>query len=311
MSEEKVALYVKSPSKWPVLILSVLLLGMTLLLLIYHRKNTDLERQLSGHLTEKEKELQSANAELNRVRAELAHESKLREELEKTSGLNLEELKKMQKKYDLLLDGVARIQANLHGNTSGGSASTTNPSPGVIQFEWWDKYRRFHILVPNIYGDPNEIRFDYAQRFSINAVLYRQKPEDGGLRVLSASLLELDREGNTIGTATLDLDNSHFTYSSMASQSQRTRNTINIGMTSNAEALVMFEPFRFRKDTLGFGTGVYGNKDSVGIGLTAQWYPKLGWVHSEVGVGALIGYNTDSKTQTRVFVSVPIGSIHK
>lgn len=315
MSDEKVALYMKSPSRWPyVLTLLLALLAVSAILFSgnQYKHSREVERQIRGELSQKERELQAAESDIGKLKSELVHESDLRKEIEEMRGLDRKKLDDFQKRYDLMVAGVSKIMASLNGSSTGGASTTTTPSPGVLSFEWWDKYKRFHLMVPNIYGSSDDIKFSYDQRFAVEAVLFRQNPKDGVLQVMNASLLELDKDGNVINTAKIDLEKSKFSYSaSLLEREKERRNSFNFGVTSSAEPIVTFEPRRFYHNSIGVGLGVFGTKSSAGAGIVGQWYPNIGWLQSEIAVGGMVGYSTKNTTEARIFVSIPVGAIKR
>lgn len=290
----------------------VLILGLVVLGLLgwassyyVYRGARNTERQLRGDLTERERKLQDADEETQRVRSQLVEEETLRKEIQNLQGLQADELERLRKKYGLLVDSVTRIQASLSEMASG-TGTTTATQGGVVRFEWLDSYKRFHLIVPDIYK-PDGAIFTYDQKFILDMVAFRQPSADGSLRIQRVDLSEVDATGVVIAKANLDYTNSSFRYSPLdTSPGGVIRNRFLLGVTTNSEATLAWEPYRPLRGSLGFGVALFGGNGSAGAGGSVQWYPHVGWVHSEIGVGVLGGYTTDGKWVVRGIVAIPI-----
>lgn len=268
------------------------------------------QRQLEGKLTEKEAELVSAKADARQLQSALVTRDTLLKEFKDNTDLNNARMRELIKKYDLKLDSLSTVVGEIKGFVSGGSSSATPLPDGSFSYEWSDKDLRFHLLDPDIKIQGNET-FNYNQKFKMDVSVFRQPAKDGSLRVQNLVMREILSDGTPVGDpAVIDYTKSTFQfapddYASMDSPGQR----INLGLTSSMEPLLSWEPLRYK--AFGFGPAVYGDKREQSIGLGATWYPRLKRLESQIGVGVVAGYSTESQATVRAYVAVTIGKIRK
>jgi hypothetical protein len=270
------------------------------------------ERQLRGELTVKEQALQAANKERDQAQATLLDQKKLNDEYLKTNFAKNAELEKIRKEMGLHIDSLSSAVAHLEGVvTAQQGSSSSGTINGKHFFRWQDDLGRFHLFSPDI-DNPKATEFTYQQDFQIDAAILKQPAADGSLRIQSITLNEIDKNGNIIKKADLDLAKSSFRYvpgedPTIVGPAQR----FLLGLTSGGEAEISWEPMRLRNDSLGLNVVIFGDKNEQFLGGGVRYYPKLKWVKSEVGVGFVAGYSTTSKLGVRLDIAITFASISK
>ena len=280
---------------------------------LYDRFGTaETERQLRGDLTVKEQALQAANKERDQAQATLLDQKKLNDEYVKTSFAKNAELEKIKKEMGLHIDSLSQTVAHLEGVVTGQQGSSSSGTDnGKRFFRWEDDFGRFNLFSPDI-DNPKATEFTYKQDFQIDAAILKQPAADGSLRIQSIALNEIDKNGNVIKKADLNLAKSSFKYApgedpTIMGPDQR----FLLGLTSGGEVEISWEPIRFRDDSLGLNLVVFGDKNEQFLGGGARYYPKLKWIQSEVGIGFVAGYSTTSKMGVRLDIAITFASIPK
>lgn len=158
------------------------------------------ERQLSGQLTEKERELQSLNTELGLARSELMTQSELSKRLKRDKEELDERFEKFKKEHRLKISSRDRTIARLNQRINGGNTSTEVISTSdkqdcsdiesscVIKYSWEDTLKRFQLTDPNIFSSGDET-FNSSQLFKAYGEVYEQK--DGSLKTRRMVLREV------------------------------------------------------------------------------------------------------------------------
>lgn len=188
---------------------------------------TDLERQLRGDLTEKEKALQSANAKIGVAHSTLVS----REDLQKLEKLLIqkdEDFDRFRKEHDLKINSLSNTIVNLNQQISGlsnawykfkgtsatgtagsstSSATTTacpncpaclpgdqkcDPKEFEIGYSYSDKEGRFQLVTNNIW-DRDAAKLTVNQKFAVVSEVLQQK--NGNLQTQRTLLSEVVDDG--------------------------------------------------------------------------------------------------------------------
>lgn len=164
------------------------------------------KRQLSGALTEKEKELQKSHHEIGVLRSELLTQQELAEKINKDKDALDKEFKTFMKEHGLQIKSRDRTIAELNQRIEGGSTVVVVPDGNgcadiktrcLISYNWEDTLKRFKLNDPDIFKQSNEI-FESNQFFQIRGIVAEQK--DGFLQVRQITLLEVykDKDGKYV-----------------------------------------------------------------------------------------------------------------
>lgn len=184
----------------------------------YDSKFDEYKRQLEGKLSDKERELQSANDKLGLAKAKLVSYEELISQLESDNFALAKEFEEFKKKHKLIIESKDEIIAKLEQQINGGNSSTTVscgdlPDTCEIAYAWSDLLGRFKLSDPNIFEPDNET-FQSSQIFKVYGEIYRQ--EDGYLKVRRAVVKEVyrDEDGNIrdIDGGTAEIIDSEFVY---------------------------------------------------------------------------------------------------
>lgn len=260
-------------------------------------------RQRDGKLNELEQELLRKDESIGKLNSEIATQDKLIEELKGTNAI----WAKYADEKDLQIDSLTNLVATLKGQASGHHDVVT--IEGKTSIDWWDKYKRFHLKIPDINKDVS--LFEYEQRFAIDMVIFRQKDKDGKLKVQTAMLRELDKNGNPIpeseSKVTLDLDRSSFKFDIPIDNAKDDgyKQKFSLGISHLGEFSVGYQPLHYKQ----FWFGAYGGYGDghVFVGLGSMYYPEIRGFSSNVGIGAAIGYGSKRDGVTaRIYVIVDI-----
>lgn len=182
------------------------------------------KRQVSGQLTEKERELQAANHEIGALKSQLLSQEDLtkywKKEKEETDG----DFDKFVKEHNLRIKSMDKTIASLKQQIKGGNTTVIVEDDGgetckgieecVVKYSWEDDYKRFKLEDPNIFEKNNET-FESDQVFKVYGEIYEQK--DGSLQTKRLVLREVRK--NTAGDyedvpgGKADIVESEFKYS--------------------------------------------------------------------------------------------------
>lgn len=158
-------------------------------------------RQLSGQLTEQERELQAMKADLGVAKSELVTQKELAERLKKDKEEVDEEFDEFVEKHKLMIKSRDKTIASLKQEVKGGQTTVvvSNDEEGctgiedrcVISYNWQDNLGRFKLKDPNIFEDDNET-FESNQTFKVYGEVYEQ--EDGSLQTRRLVLREMHQQ---------------------------------------------------------------------------------------------------------------------
>lgn len=181
----------------------------------HQQKLETYKRQLSGQLTDKERELQEANHEVGMLQSKLVKQSELAKLENEEKDKKFDALKK---EYNLRIKSRDRTIAKLKQKIGGETEvvigeECTNLENCVISYNWEDHLKRFKLQDPNIFEKGNEV-FESEQLFKIYGEIYEQ--EDGSLQTRRLVLREVfqdeDGEYKPIPDAKADIIDSDFQY---------------------------------------------------------------------------------------------------
>ena len=158
----------------------IIALGITLAL--QHNSNSMYQRQLSGALTEAERDLQSVKLELGIGNSKLLTQAALSAELATENAA----VRALVKRQRLQLDSAVKAVANLRQSSTGHSA--VKVENGITSYSWRDKHNRFSLKDPNILLPGDEI-FLSNQSFSIRALVFKQRT--GALKISQLTLTDI------------------------------------------------------------------------------------------------------------------------
>jgi len=257
-------------------------------------------RQLDGKFTEQEKQLMAAKQDLGQLQSTVATKDEMIKALKKSKLLDQAELNRQMKKFDVNIDTFATIVANLPGHTEGGISHAT-PHDDTYAFSWVDEYDRFHLNTPDIKKD-DATKFDYNQWFLVEAVTFKQKPENGQIKVEDVRMAETDKSGNVIQNMVIDTSRSDFKFDIVPPNPPKQGQKFVAGFNSNAEFMGAWEPKRLFNGQMGWGPAVFGDKDHQYAGGEVTYYPKIGSTNFELGVGVSGGYGTGGKSAVRAHI---------
>lgn len=164
------------------------------------------KRQLSGALTEKEKELQRSHHEIGVLQSELLTQKELANKINKDKDALDQEFKAFIKEHRLQIKSRDRAIAELKQRIEGGNTIVVVPDGNgcadiktrcVIAYSWEDTLKRFKLNDPDIFKQSNEV-FESNQFFQIRGIVAEQK--DGFLQVRQITLLEVykDKDGKYV-----------------------------------------------------------------------------------------------------------------
>lgn len=172
------------------------------------------KRQISGQLTEKEQQLESANEELGISRSKLMSQQDLLKAYQEDNQKKNTELEAFKKKYQLEIDSYQRSIASLQqqiknkGNTTlvdNGNRTPTDtqpdkqfnhlidPSKDKLSYKWDSGDGRFSLYDPDIFTTNTEKVFTYNQSFRITGEVFREKV--GFLKTQQLTLEEVVNDG--------------------------------------------------------------------------------------------------------------------
>jgi len=166
-------------------------------------KLQEYNRQLSGQLSDKERELQEANESLDVLKSEFVSQSELNKRLKaEKEGLS-SEFNAFVKKHNLEIKSRDKTILSLKQQITDGTStveitdSNSDFDCGVIKhncvlsYSWTDKYHRFSLMDIDIFVPDNEV-FLSKQLFKVYGEVWKEK--NGNLKVRRLILKEVVEE---------------------------------------------------------------------------------------------------------------------
>lgn len=296
-------------NKYKVYLFAFLFLAINILLIwfILSQQNSNYYRQLNGLLTKQERELLEAKETIGQLSSDINTYKELQEKFNNTTLAQNKELEKYIAKYNLQLETLTNLYANLNNQANTGNAGAT-PNGDKIAYHWEDTYKRFNLDVPNIYSKEN-IKFTYNQNFKLEVAGLVQNPKDGLLKVQVAKLYELDPKGNIITEARIDLDKSTFDFKPVIYGDTKSGIPINLGVSNDGFLALSVGLYRYKALELASGLG--GDKNTQFAYLGVNYFPTLSFLESKVSVGANIGLDNNGKKKYFISLNIPIANIRK
>lgn len=193
----------------------------------WERREAEYQRQLSGHLTAREKEIEALNTRLGTAHSQLVTQSDLDKKYRELLTSRDADFEQFRKDHQLALKSLSTAIFDLQEKVQGGteSAHVVSPALGgqptdgtapalqpVIAYEYVDKEGRFHLTDPNIWSEGDEVLL-LKQLFRVQGTVLRQ--EDGSLMSERIQLQEVSQEaqGKYRELAVAQLVDANFTYS--------------------------------------------------------------------------------------------------
>ena len=172
----------------------------------WERREAEYQRQLHGHLTAREKEIEALNTRLGTAHSQLVTQSDLDKKYRELLTSRDADFEKFRKEHALALKSLSTAIFDLQERVQGGkeSAHVVSPAPAqpgdgtapavqpVIAYEYVDKEGRFHLTDPNIWSEGDEVLL-LKQLFRVQGTVLRQ--EDGSLMSERIQLQEVSQEG--------------------------------------------------------------------------------------------------------------------
>ena len=213
-----------------------LLLFGTLLFLVFQLKTSNeldtYNRQLSGALTDKERDMQKLNTDLGLAKAQLLTQQELAKRLQEDKEETDKNFQDFIKEHNLQIKSrdktIAKLKQQINGGTSVVVVPDTEGCKGiegrcVVSYSWEDLLKRFKLEDPDIFKQNNET-FTSNQIFKVYGEVYEQRK--GSLEVRRLVLREVYRKPDgsyePIPDAKANIVDSSFEYSnSPAEQSKQ------------------------------------------------------------------------------------------
>jgi len=227
MSKEKIIIMTKSWLPW-MLVIILIAVG----IFFYNRFTNEISereetynRQVAGILSEKEREMQKFNKELNLAESKLLTQEDLIEQYKKDIKDKDEEFEKFKKKHNLQVKNYEIIIAELKQKIEGGTTTTVivqgecKPDENgkvVIKYHYEEKHHRVILDDPDIFTDNNE-KLEINQKFKVQGEILEQK--DGSLQTKRVKVFEVIARQRPDGTieyeeiAEANLIDAKFNYS--------------------------------------------------------------------------------------------------
>jgi hypothetical protein len=172
----------------------------------WERRQAEYQRQLQGHLTEREKQIEALNTELGVARSQLVTQGALEQQYQARLSSNDEAFEKFRQEHALAVTSLSQSTLELREQLQGGTETArevapppsqpTEPSQAparpVIAYEYTDKEGRFHLQDPDIWVQGDEL-VQLKQLFQVEGTVLRQV--DGSLMTERVQLLEVAPTG--------------------------------------------------------------------------------------------------------------------
>lgn len=199
---------------------------------LYHRyrdadwehREAEYQRQLEGHLTEQEKQIEAFNAQLGMMRSQLVTPADLEKKYNALLTSRDAEFEKFRREHALVVKSLSDSLLELKQRAQDGTEeareepASTVSVPGdtakpVISYAFADKDGRVHLTDPDIWVQGDE-DLEMKQFFRVKGTVVQQK--DGSLMAERIQLLEVSPDGQTAGQyrelAEARLVDANFTY---------------------------------------------------------------------------------------------------
>jgi hypothetical protein len=187
----------------------------------WQRREAEYQRQLAGHLTAREKEIEALNTKLGTAQSQLVTQADLDKKYEALLTSRDADFEKFRREHALALKSISTSILSLQEQVQTGTerAQVEKPAEGqppgaqpVISYEYADKEGRFHLADPDIWKEGDE-QLTLKQLFRVQGTVLRQV--DGSLMSERVQLQEVasDGSGKYRELAQAQLVDANFTYS--------------------------------------------------------------------------------------------------
>lgn len=192
----------------------------------WERREAEYQRQLSGKLTDSEKQIEALNTQLGVARSQLVTQDTLDEQYKALLTAQDAAFEKFRREHALALKSISNSILALQQQTQGGTETAHEvpsppPAPGqsttpatrpVIAYEYTDSQGRFHLSDPDIWVQGDEV-LQMKQFFRVKGTVLQQV--DGSLMTERVQLLEVapeEKAGQYRQLAEASLVDANFTY---------------------------------------------------------------------------------------------------
>ncbi|MFP2928978.1 hypothetical protein ACLESO_28020 [Pyxidicoccus sp. 3LG] len=193
----------------------------------WERREAEYQRQLQGHLTTREKEIEALNTQLGTARSQLVTQDDLDKKYTALLTARDADFEKFRREHQLALksisaslfelkqrgeDGMEEAHVVSPPPASGSDAGTAPDAKPVIAYAFADKEGRVHLTDPDIWVQGDE-ELEMKQFFRVKGTVVQQ--QDGSLMAERIQLMEVFPDG-TAGQyrelAEASLVDANFTY---------------------------------------------------------------------------------------------------
>jgi hypothetical protein len=192
----------------------------------WERREAEYQRQLSGKLTDSEKEIEALNTQLGVARSQLVTQDSLDEKYKALLTAQDAAFEQFRREHALALKSISNSIFALQQQTQGGTETAHEvtpppPEPGqsatpaarpVITYEYTDAQGRFHLSDPDIWVQGDEV-LQMKQLFRVKGTVLQQV--DGSLMTERVQLVEVapeEKAGQYRQLAEASLVDADFTY---------------------------------------------------------------------------------------------------
>ncbi|WP_164000067.1 hypothetical protein [Pyxidicoccus caerfyrddinensis] len=171
----------------------------------YEKREAEYQRQLSGHLTEHEKEIEAFNAQLGMMRSQLVTPADLEKKYNALLTARDADFEKFRRDHALVVkslsDSILELKQRAPDGTEeaheepsppSGPGDTTPSAKPVISYAFADKDGRIHLNDPDIWVQGDE-DLEMKQLFRVKGTVVQQK--DGSLMAERIQLMEVSADG--------------------------------------------------------------------------------------------------------------------
>ncbi|MCP3140070.1 hypothetical protein [Pyxidicoccus xibeiensis] len=191
----------------------------------WERREAEYQRQLQGHLTAREKEIEALNTQLGTARSQLVTQDDLDKKYAALLTSRDADFEKFRREHDLALKSISNSLFSLKQRAEDGmeEAHVVGPAPAapggtpapdakpVIAYAFADKQGRVHLTDPDIWVQGDE-DLEMQQYFRVKGTVVQQT--DGSLMAERIQLVEVFQEGSEYRElAEARLVDANFTYS--------------------------------------------------------------------------------------------------
>jgi hypothetical protein len=177
-------------------------------------------RQLEGHLSEKEVELQSLNTELGTTRSKLLDFKALSDDHDKILNEILRskdrEFAEFRKRHNLRIESYTKaifeLQQEIDTQNSSSSIAVVdengnpiatdgtrllNPAKDLLTYAYTEKYGRITLVIPNVFK-PGAEKLTLKQKYRVFGDIYTQPDDEGFLKAQRIVLQEIVEEDGKV-----------------------------------------------------------------------------------------------------------------